>query len=168
MKTLKDLVAISSQIEQMLVSEDGEITPEIEALLAMKDAQLPDKIESYAHVVERLYHQTAFYSKKADMLYKISKACNNLADKVIGRVDQAMTDMEVDSISGHDHMFKRVGCAKRLVIDTDAILPDKYTTIKTEKLANKEEIKKALVSGEDIEGCRLAGGSYIKIQVNKG
>lgn len=165
---LAELVTLSNKIEEMLIDSGGELTELIEEALSLRDKALPDKIESYAHVVERSRHLAQFYAKKANELIKISEGCEKLADKLVDNVDISMQQMGVNEITGHDHKFKRVGCDKRLIIDPNADIPSEYLTVIPERTEpNKQAIKKALKDGEAIPGCRLDGGSYIKIGINK-
>ncbi len=164
---LNELVLLSNKIESMLVDTGGEINLEIETALAMKDAALPDKVESYGHLIEKTKHAAQFYAKKANELIKISEGCDKLSDALLGRIDTAMNEMQVDQIAGHDYQFKRVMNPVSLVISDAEKVPDKFKQVKTETVIMKTEVKNAMKLGEIVPGCEFSQGYRIKLGPNK-
>ncbi len=165
---LHELAHLANTIEEKLLESSGEITEDIEAMLTIRDENLPDTIERYAFSVDKMKSAAQLYHKRANDLLKIAKGMENMSDNLIKRVDKYMTDNNLLEVTGHEMKFKRVGCAKSLVISDPSKIPDAFSTFVPETtVPNKDKIKKALSAGEEVPGASLSGGSYIKISVNK-
>ncbi len=164
---LRELTVLANQIELLLVDSVGEMTEEIEKAMALKEAALPDKVESYTHVIEKLKHSAQFYAKKANDLIKLSDGFDKMSDRLLNNLDQAMNELKVDELTGHDHKVKRQLNPASLVIEKPEDIPDKFKTLITETKINKEAIKIALKNGLSVPGCSLTQGYRLKIGLNK-
>jgi len=165
---LSDLVILSAEIEALLVDSQGEITEAIENKLALRDELLPAKVESYAHIMEKMKALQQLYAKKANEFFKVAESCENIVDKLVERVDKAMTEMGVDQFDGIDSTFKRVKNPASLVITDESLIPESLLSIipaRTEP--NKQAIKEALKGGEIIPGVELRQTTRIKLGIKK-
>lgn len=165
---LHELADLANTIEEKLIDSNGEITEGIELMLSIQKEHLPDTCERYAFTIDKMKANAQLYNRRANDLLKIAQGMEKMSDYLLSKVDKYMQDNNLLIAEGHSQVFKRVGCAKSLVISDPSQIPESYLTIipQTTK-PNNAEIKKALVNGDMVPGARLHGGSYLKIGVKK-
>lgn len=165
-KSLMTLVAESSELENQLIQSGGEITPEIEALLEVKDLQLPDKVDNYGLVMDRMAMISEFYTQRAEMFLKMSKAADSVIDRCKSNLKLAMENLKTDEILGHDIKFKIVKSNPTVVIEDESKIDPAYTTTQTVVKIDKKRIGEDLKVGIEVAGAKLQQGSSLRQYAN--
>lgn len=166
-QSLRTLVQLSAQIEESLILSSGEITPEIETALAVKDIQLPEKIDNYSLVMDRMKSLSEFYSQKADVFLRLSKAANGIVDRCKDNLKFAMIEMNTNELLGNDYRFKLQNAQPSTVIEDENKIPDSYKIIETITKIDKKRVAEDLKIGVPVEGARLEQSQFIRTYATK-
>lgn len=157
-KSLKQLVDSTSQLENLLIESDGEITPEIEALLVINPemhVQLPAKVDSYALFMDRMDMVSEFYKSKAQDYLKLSKSAESVIERCKANLKFAMESLHTDELKGFDVRFKLVASQPKVIIDDESKIDQTYKKEVIEISIDKKQIAKDLKDGAPVEGAHL-------------
>jgi hypothetical protein len=165
MNTEKNLAEIANEareLERLVMDAGGEITPELESRLNFNLQQLQQKVDSYVHVEEHFDAMEAIWKRKADACAAIAKRFARTRDQLRDRVKFVMGEMQTNEIRGKLYRYKLSSSPGRLVIDSEAALPDSFKMIVTTTVPDKERIKEALKAGFEIPGAHFEGGTTLR------
>jgi Siphovirus Gp157 len=165
-KTLRELVSISSAIEDALIQSGGELTPELETALAVKDMQLPEKVDGYSLVIDRMSAVSEFYAEKAELFTRLSGAAKNVVSKCKDNIKFAMTEMNVTELAGYDYKFKLQNSPASVEMLDETKVPDAYKIIKTVTTVDKKKVLEDLKIGVPVEGAELKQGTHVRSYAN--
>ena len=161
-KSLVEIVNQSRDIEQHLLENGGELTPEIEAMLALTDIQLPSKIDQYAYLLDRMSLIQDYYKQQAEKYAKFSKAAAQVQLRCKDNLHFAMAALNLREIEGFENKFKLVKSPPSVVIDDEHALDEKYKSTEIVIKVNKKMIADDLKSGVDVVGAHTEQGESIR------
>lgn len=164
-KSLISLVSDTTKIELMLIESHGELTPEIEAALSVKETQLAEKVDGYAHVLDRLESLESHYKQKAEFYASVSKQCKSAAQRLVENLKFAMNTLGVDEIHGHDIRFKKAPTTGTLNIIDEELIPVEYKAEKVVTEIDKKRLKDDLKT-KQIPGAQLEPGYSLRVYAN--
>ena len=138
----------------------GELTPELEAKLEITATQLNSKSMAYLEVISNKESFNALITDEIKRLQAMKKANDNL----IGRLKDNLLNA-VKIFGDFEVGLHKFGTRKSSTVEVEDVnlLPKEYKVIKVTESADKMAIKKALQSGEEIEGCYIKEHQNLKI-----
>ena len=147
---------IINQIELL----EGEITEEIEESLKITENQLQSKSIAYLSVIRNKESFNDTIDAEIKRLQGLKKTNLNTINRLKDTLLYA-----VRTFGKYEVGTNKFGIRKSSSISIDDIknIPENYKTIKTTETANKVELKKALKSGEKIEGVYIVENENLKI-----
>ena len=154
-KIVNQVVNQVATIENMLLDSCGEVTPEIADMLAIKEVNLPDKVDSYAAVIERFGMLEEYYKEKAANILKIAKSASAIVERCKANLEYAMQELKLDEISGNESRFKLVHSNPSVIIADETKVEDIYKTTETTVKINKKSILEDLKMGLEVAGCKM-------------
>lgn len=166
-KSLASLNEDFLRLQQLLISNGGEISEEIDKLLIVDEEMLSVKADSYAHVIERLEDEETYWKNKSDQYAKVGRSCATARQRLRDAIKNAMVFRGIIEIEGEDCSFKLTASAPKLVINQSE-LPPQYLieTVTVEPL--KEALKLALKRGETISGAHLEPVTALRTNIKRG
>lgn len=165
--TLREIVAASSRLTELLAESNGELTAEMEEVFASIDLKTQDKIDGYYAVMKRMEMEGQHWAERAQNLLKIAKSCDAVADRLKSSILFAMQTMGVDEIKGREVRAKLSPTKGRLVID-EKELPTDWKLQEVRWVADKERVRAALESLEEVPGAKIEGGVSLRFYPKKG
>lgn len=160
--TLSELVKISHQIQEMLVENDGEITPAIEKSMTELHNKLPEKCDSYKFFIDDLKSQSEVMNERAAVFIKISKSMLNYIDSLKYYLKMNIINLGEEELVGTHWKWKLVNNAASLIVDDEKLVPAKFKEIVQVTKIRSDLIKEALKAGEIVPGTRLESGSHVR------
>lgn len=156
----------SAELEEMLISTDGEITDQIAEFLAVKDIQLPAKVDSYAYLMERMDVLAMHYKCKAEYFQNLAKAADKVTDRCKSNLEEAMNLIGTQEILGFDTKFKFVKTNPSVVINDESLIPEEFKIPIFDTQIDKKAISARLKDGIEVSGCSLKQGQTLKKLAN--
>lgn len=163
--TLRALVENELQIMQALYDAGGEITPEIEGRLKLSENAMPEKVDGYAHMIDRLTSEAQRLEVIEDQYRQMIGSLHKAIDWMKETLKTAMLQMSVEEITGVDRKFRLQRATPRLEVDKD-YLPAIYMREEVIYKNNTDQIKKDLADGVKVPGARLVESYYVKAYAN--
>jgi hypothetical protein len=155
MSALKDLVIQSTQLEELLIESNGELTPDLEEMLVVKDVQIPAKVDAYADVMLRMEMLADYYKQKADVFLRMSTAASAVIDRCKDNLKGAMLQLNEPEIRGFDIRFKLVASNPSVVIQNESQIPLEYIKQEIVEKIDKKKIAENLKAGKAVSGAVL-------------
>ena len=155
------IAAEYKQLENLLLENGGEITPEIEAALAINEANLATKAENYALLIRKHEGMQDVIDAEIKRLTQMKKSSQNLTTRLKDALAFGMHTCECDKMEVGT--FK-IGFRKStsVVIDEENAIPAEYVKVST--TIDKKGISDALKSGAIISGAHLETKQNINIR----
>ena len=161
----KSLFAITSEY-RMLMQEieecEGVLTPELEEGLQINKEELVVKSENYVHVIKSQEVYLSAIDNEIKRLQALKKQKEKAVDVLKSYLLQAVENFGTFT-SGFFTFSTRKSSSVEVFCDVND-LPSAYKTAKVTMTADKAEIKKALQSGEQIDGCALLEKHNLQIK----
>ena len=154
-----DLLDLLSQIEE----NEGEITEEIASALTINQEQATVKMADYGLAIKALEGYAALAKEEEQRVQKIRKTYENTAQRLKEKVVEAMTLFGMEKVETPT-MKLSLRKSTSTVIDDMEALPKDYKTVKVETVADKTAIKKAIQSGNEIQGAHLEESQSLQIR----
>ena len=159
----KNLYQIETEYMELMntIQENfGEITPELEEALIINKSELNQKSVAYTEIIKSKESFNTRIDDEIKRLQQLKKQNNGLVLKLKESLLNAVNlfgDFEVG--------FLKFGTRKSSSVEVDFVneLPKEYKVVKVTESADKIAIKKALINGEVIPGCRLIENKNLKI-----
>lgn len=163
--SLRTLVALSSAIRDH-IAEGVEFNPQgMKALGITKEeteVQLRSKIDAIAFVLDDLTSMGEQLKARAALNSEAAARYLGAAERLKSYLKGTMEAYAIPEISGSDERFKLSPAAMRVVItDVDA-LPNEFVKQVIIREPQKDLIKKALESFQEVPGAKLEGGSSLR------
>lgn len=155
MSTLKELIRTSNEIESQLLETGGEIDSVIEEFLSITESDLKKKIDSYDAILLRMKHLKAHYDELSERYAKISKACENVSDRLLSNIKHVMRESGEREIYGESVKFVLSHSTPSVDVFDQELLDSKYLVEKVVVSVDKKKIKEDLSLGRDVPGARL-------------
>ena len=154
----EEYLDLISQIEQ----SEGELTPELENALTINKAELEVKSIAYVEFIKQRESFNARIDEEIKRLQAIKKANDNLVLRLKNNLLNAV-NMFGNFEAGFLKLSTRKSKSVEVNIDTND-LPKEFKSIKVTEAPDKTAIKKAIESGQEIEGCRIVENINLAIK----
>ena len=155
---MSNLIAITQSIlaiENEILDNGGELTPELELDLAITEKNLLEKVDSYAYLIDRLEMGVEFFKAKQDEANKLKKSYEITIERLKERLNYSMEELNTNELKGSEYCFKQVRSKSKVeIIDADS-LPMEYIREKLSYEPDKDKIFKDLEKGKIISGVVL-------------
>lgn len=162
MKSLYHIESDYLELINQVIEQDGELTPEQEQALSITQQELEVKSIAYINVIKTTESYIIGIDAEIKRLQALKKQNENLVDKLKSNLLNAVNIF--GSFTAGFHKFgTRKSTSVNVTIETNA-LPKEYKTVKVTEAPDKVAIKKALESGEAIEGCELVTNYNLTIK----
>lgn len=154
----EEYLDLISQIE----SSEGELTPELESALTINKSELEVKSIAYVEVIKQRESFNARIDEEIKRLQAIKKANDNLVLRLKNNLLNAV-NMFGNFEAGFLKLSTRKSKSVEVNIDTND-LPKEFKSIKVTEAPDKTAIKKAIESGQEVEGCRIVENINLSIK----
>ena len=154
----EEYLDLISQIEQA----EGELTPELESALTINKSELEVKSIAYVEFIKQREGLNARIDEEIKRLQAIKKANDNLVLRLKNNLLNAV-NMFGNFEAGFLKLSTRKSKSVEVNIDTND-LPKEFKSIKVTEAPNKTAIKKAIESGQEVEGCRIVENINLAIK----
>lgn len=104
-KTLSGIIALYQEVEERLIENGGELTPEIEEMLAEQDAAIETKFDAYAGALSHMKAQEDWLKAEAKRLADRAKTLANGREAMRGRMVIAMQTLSIDKLKTIAHSY---------------------------------------------------------------
>lgn len=152
---------ILSSLQNVPFVKKSVIDQAMSLILGEADLNAAGPIDAYGEFRELVNEYIVSLCKNLNELKEAKEAL----EKVIQSADEMLMEQmrfhHEDAIEGSFYSFLRHGCKKRVLVLDEAKIPFKFHIIKTIIQIDKEAVRKAIESGEDVPGAALDGGEYI-------
>ena len=159
-QTLKNMVENELEFNE----ETGEIidnSEEIAQLFKELEMKFGDKLDSVMRFVSMLDGQADTLDKEIKRLQAKKKSLNNKVDNLKLLVKNSLIDAGIDKFSTDLHSFS-FRKSESVEVDNIELLDSCYVRIKKE--ADKNEIKKAIKSGIEVNGASIASNTSLIVK----
>jgi hypothetical protein len=154
----EEYLDLISQIEQA----ECELTPELESALTINKSELEVKSIAYVEVIKQRESFNARIDEEIKRLQAIKKANDNLVLRLKNNLLNAV-NMFGNFEAGFLKLSTRKSKSVEVTIDTND-LPKEFKSIKVTEAPDKTAIKKAIESGQEVEGCRIVENINLAIK----
>lgn len=161
----KSLYSITTEY-RMLMQEieecEGVLTPELEEGLQINKEELVVKSENYVHVIKSQEAYLSAIDNEIKRLQALKKQKEKAVDVLKSYLLQAVENFGTFT-SGFFTFSTRKSSSVEVFCDVND-LPKELKVIKVTETADKTAIKKALQSGEQIDGCAIIEKHNLQIK----
>lgn len=146
-----------------IIENEGELTPELDQRLSITKNALEYKANQYAHVIKTLDHEVDAIDKEIERLTAMKKARSSAKERLKAAVSDAMQIFGITEIKGElmKLYFKKT---ESVVVDDADKLPPEFVETKITYSPLKNEIKKAIKEGQEIEGAHISENYHLQIK----
>ena len=163
-KSLYQITQEQAELFNQIDELDGELTPELEEALKINSENFEAKARSYIWMIKKLEADNITITDEINRLQRIEKR----NDKLIDRLKESMKmALEIFGESKKIDTFTlSIKETKYTDIFDPELVPAKYKVIETTTTTKipKDEIKKAIESGEEVPGAKIATNKTLKIK----
>lgn len=162
MKTLYKINAEYIELFGRIEMAEGVLTPELEEELIIKKSELEVKSIAYVEVIK----QRESFNDRIDEEIKRLQALKKSNDTLVSKLKNNLLNA-VNIFGNYEAGFIKLSTrkSKQVVVDCDVNdLHKSFKTIKVTETADKVAIKKAIESGEEVEGCRIVENINLSIK----
>ncbi len=114
-----------------------------------------DRVAHFIHHCESMAEAAKAEQKR---LAARAKAFDTAAERMKAYVLGAMKSLQLKKLEGNSFTFSTRACPDSVLIADEALVPERFKTIRMEVSISKAEIKKAIQAGETVEGADLKIG----------
>lgn len=166
-KSLLTLTSEIAAIEQAILANDGELTPEIEKMLDLSTGDMKSKVDSYKHVMDAIDWRAAYFKSIKDQAAAAQKTFDGLKDRLKNNLKFCATKLKTDDLRGHDWRFKISTLKPKIVFDGTPVPPEFCKEVVTKTMApDRDAIEKALLLGEAVPGAAFEEVQSLRSYVN--
>jgi len=171
MEKSKPLLEITKELhalELAVIDSGGEFSDEIENQINPLVIAKEKKVDAYSAMITRLEGLEEEFKKKAESFLQVSKTAKNLRESLKNNIKLAMSHLDSTVLEGALYTFKLSKAKSKLVIVSEASIPQIYKKkIITEEL-DKDLLRSDLESGKTIPGAILEPSTSLRTTVSKG
>lgn len=168
MVTLYEIDERWKAFNEMLDERQGDITgieDEIDKIITDLEGDTKDKIDSCIYFIREMYAKEACRREEAKRLTESADACGTRAS---GVKDRLLQFMRLRGISKHQGKFDATIAKNGGVLPLDIWKDAKDFDKRYQKIEiglNREEIRNALLAGEEVAGaCFMERGEHLRIR----
>lgn len=166
-QTLPQLMALSREVFDAIIENQGALTPEIEAALAHVETNLPEKIDSYAFILDRLEMEEVYWKEKAEKYARIAKGCSSTMSFLKDRIKQVALENGKTELLGHDNKFTLVNSKPSVEINNEELIEAIYKKEVVTYKIDKKKIEEDLKLGLPVAGASLRETKALRLTANK-
>lgn len=159
--TLKALLDQQAAFAERLLEAYGELTSEMEEAMAQLELNLPAKVDRCAGFLTGLHRDANVLKCYADSImanaerfYTKASQIENFFENVKNGIRKQMELRGIEVLQGEYEQFKLQKTGK-LIVESEATIPDRFYNEKTSKVLNKTSLKDALENGESFFGVSI-------------
>lgn len=167
MSTIKDIVKDVIALEQLVLEQDGELNETLEVWMQLNADNMADKIDGYSYFIDRLEIGMDYLKAKENELKAARKAYENMIERLQFNLRLTMDMLNIDELRGHDYRYKRTEGKPRVEIYDEQELPLNMMREKINYEPDKDKIKDAIESGNQVLGARLIASTQLRRYINK-
>ena len=163
-KSLYQITKEQSELFDFILEAEGEITPDVEESLKINAENFETKARSYIWMIKKLESENVTISNELERMKRIEKRNDKLIDRLKESMKMALEifgeSKKIDTFTLSLRKSKSVE-----IIDAE-LVPEKFKvteTVITTKIP-KDEIKKAIDSGEEVPGAKIVTNKTIQIK----
>lgn len=137
-----------------IVNDGGEITPEIEKQLEINQTEMQSKGVDYGFAIKHLNAEIDIIDAEIERLESLKKTRKNLVERLKTNLHGAMELFDVTEIKTPTIKinFRK---SESVEIPDLAMLDSRFIKVKTVREPDKIAIKKAIESGESVQGATI-------------
>jgi hypothetical protein len=154
-ESLMALALQKSQLEQLIIESNGEMTPELESQIAVNADSIALKADSYNNILEWCEHSETYYRSMAAKYEIVARSYVTLEKRLKHNIRETMLMMDSKEIMGHGVRFVLSFLKPKLEIFDEDKLPMSMLDEVVTHVPNKDRIRDALESGIEVSGARL-------------
>lgn len=132
----------------------------IDTLDSLKDAQ-SSKIDGIASWSDNLEAQNDWIDKKMKQLTQLKKRNTKLIEWINKYIADSLEASGSKKLQTDNHLIT-LRTSKRVVIDDEKALPEKFIVTKTESKPDKKALRKALLAEDTPDGGEISGAHLAK------
>lgn len=153
---MNSLFNITARAQQLaLALQEGELTPELENELVINQNDLQTKAINYAYAVKSLESDIDAIDTEIKRLKALKDAKSNAIDRMKESVLNAMNIYSIEKVQSPTLTLLVRLNPPSVEIPMQELLDSKWLVEKVRVTPDKVAIKKAIESGETVEGARL-------------
>ncbi len=155
---MSNLISITQSIialENEILDNGGELTPELELSLEITEKNLLEKVDKYVYLIDRLESGVEFFKAKQDEAAKLKKSYESTIDNLKERLKFAMKTLNTNELRGLEYSYKLAKSKSKVKIENIETIPMEYVREKITYEPDKEKIFAALEIGLQISGATL-------------
>ncbi len=157
--SLYDIAKEVELLDDLLMQNDGEIDSDSEELLNQVETLLEHKADGVVEFIEQQKNLIAIAGTRIKEFQEFKKSRENSINRIIEYTIMCMNKMDKKVINGNFHKISfRKPSVKVSITDEDKI-PLEFLTVKSTTSINLNEIKKAIKTGEVVDGAELIDGN---------
>lgn len=145
--------------EEILMLDQGEMTPEHEALLAGLNDLITTKTDSIVWLSCKWEDEMAMADAHSKRIAEYKKVRKNAVERLRKYVTQQMDIMKTEKIKGEMGEISIRKPVKVLHVKDEKLIPVEFTKVKVE--LDNAKIKDALKNETDVPGARLIDGQRL-------
>lgn len=160
-KSLYQISREAAEIASQL--EEGEFTPEMETALAITRDELQQKAVDYAYVIKSFEDDVKAVQDEIKRLHDLKRHKETAMDRMKESISAAMLAFGIEKVTSPtlNLSFRK---SESVEVDNLEQLSEEFRTVKTTVTADKTAIKKAIKSGENVEGARIVENHNLQIK----
>jgi len=166
-KPLIHLAVEKAELANRLMDLDGELDQITELELSENDEAIASKIDDYywrLFYLDMTVEQGKQLKKVIDQKMKsATKSIKFLKERLVG-FSELIGDKK---LKGNQWRFSVSDTQGKLEIVNEDIIPATYLKERVVYEIDKDAIKKAILSGEDVPGCRIVPGKSVRSYMNE-
>lgn len=146
-----------------IISNSGELTPELEERLMINQSQLEDKGRGYGYVIKDIESEIDVIELEIKRLTALKKSRDNAVEKLKESLSHAMQLFDVSEIKTPTLKinFRK---SESVEIENINLLDPMYIVTKEVKTASKDAIKLAIKGGIEVQGAILKQNLNLQIK----
>ena len=162
---MSNLFKITEKARELsLALETGELTEELENELVINQNELQEKSVNYGFVIKGFESDISIIDQEIKRLQDLKKAKNNAIDRMKESVLNAMNIYGIEKVTSPTITVSIRKNPESVEIINEEQIPSKFLKEKTTVSIDKVAIKKAIQSGENIEGAVLTRSESLSIK----
>lgn len=163
-KSLYQITQEQAELFNFILEADGEITPDVEDSLKINEQNFETKARGYIWMIKKLEADNITITEEKERLQRIEKRNDKLIERLKENLKYALEIFgEIKKVDTFTLSIKET---KYTDIFDPELVPAKFKVIETTTTTKipKDEIKKAIESGEEVPGAKIATNKTLKIK----
>src|SRR3990167_7441840 len=165
--TLVELYRQAHTIEQAIIENNGELTPELDAALMNIETNMAEKLDGYAFVLDRMKSSQEFWKAESEKTAALAKACATIQSRIKERLKFIMSERGQKTCEGNKTKFTLSATKGSFIVGDEEAIPEKFKTATTVYVVDRERVRTAIEAGEEVPGAWIIAGHQLRITKKK-